>query len=63
MANSEKESYDIKAEGSGKITPEITNDSAESGIDVAYEKKLMSVLVSAGEFGLNQSSNVSIIGI
>lgn len=52
MANSEKESYDVKAEVSGNMTPvETTNDSTESGIDVAYEKKLMSVLVFAQEWG------------
>lgn len=44
MASSDKETYDVKGGESEHITPETTNDS-ESGINLEYEKKLMSVLI------------------
>lgn len=48
MASSGKEVYDIKGEleESENITPKTTNNYVESGIDLEYEKKLMSVLSS-----------------
>lgn len=57
MASNDKEAYDVKGEveESENITPETTNNYVESGIDLEYEKKLMSVLVSAKV--RNQNSN------
>lgn len=45
MASSDKETYDVKGGETENITPETTIDYAESGINLEYEKKLMSVLI------------------